>query len=277
MAALKGRRIALVEGRMQSELAALVQRHGGEPYSVSALREVSRSCEPLVQAFIEALNRGDIQVVICQTGVGVTALMQEAERLNRSAELIAGLGNVTLVCRGPKPVAVLKRYALAAAVQAQTPYTTADLLQAMEPLALAGCGVGLLHYGERNDPLAHALQGRGAQLHELCLYEWALPDDIGPLQMLVRELIAGQLDAIAFTSKVQVRHLWQVATELGDDTKLTEVLNQRLIVAAVGPSCAAELQAYGVIPDVVPNNPRMGPMVMALIEFYNRDAEMGEV
>ena len=277
MAGLGGKRIALVEGRMQSEFAALVRRHGGEPYSVSALREVSQPSEPIVQAFIESLSRGDIGVMICLTGVGVNTLIREAEHLDCSAQLLAGLEQVTLVCRGPKPVAALKQHGLTTTVQAQTPYTTSELLQALEPLELAERGVGLLHYGERNDELAQVLQEKGAQLHELCLYEWALPEDVGPLQQLVRELIAAKVDAIAFTSKVQVRHLWQVATNLGRCDDLVEALHQHLIVAAVGPTCAAALQAYGVTPDVVPTNPRMGPMVMALIEHFNRKTTRSDV
>ena len=273
MAGLGAKRIALVEGRMQSELADLVRRHGGEPYSVSVLREVRRPSETLVREFVAALCQGDIQVMICLTGVGVNTLIREAEHLDCEARLLDGLKQVTLVCRGPKPVAALKRYGLAATIQAQTPYTTRELLQALAPLELAECGVGLLHYGERNDELAQVLQARGAQLHELCLYEWALPEDVGPIQDLVMTLIAGHVDAIAFTSKVQVRHLWHVATEMGCRAGLVDALNQHLVVAAVGPTCAAELDSYGVTPHVVPTNPRMGPMVMALVEFYNGDAD----
>jgi uroporphyrinogen-III synthase len=210
--------------------------------------------------------------VICLTGVGVTALVREAEGLGRRAELLEGLNGVLTVCRGPKPVAALHRQGVAVTIQAQTPYTTSELLQAMAGLALQGKGVALLHYGERNMTLTEALQAQGAQLDELCLYEWLLPTSLEPLQDLVRELIAGQVDAIAFTSQVQIRHLWHVATSLDLVEALAQALHTRLVVAVVGPTCAAALTALGVTPHVIPEHPKMGPMVMALAAYLEHTA-----
>ena len=45
--------------------------------------------------------------------------------------------------------------------------------------------MAVVHYGERNGVLAAALQAQGASVEELCLYEWLLPDDLGPLQALI--------------------------------------------------------------------------------------------
>jgi uroporphyrinogen-III synthase len=159
-------------------------------------------------------------------------------------------------------------------VQTPEPYTTTELLQAMAALPIAGQGVALLHYGERNTPLATTLQQRGAELHELCLYEWLLPDDLSALQELVHDLVAAQVAAIAFTSKVQARHLWQVAERLGLAAALSQALRTRLIVAAVGPTCAAELGEYGVTPHVVPTHPKMGPMITALAAYLNATAPL---
>jgi uroporphyrinogen-III synthase len=272
MSGLQGKRIALLEGRMQGELANLVRRHGGVPYSVPALREEALDCREQVAAFLDRLGRGAFQVVICLTGAGITALVREAEGLGRRAELLEGLNGVTTVCRGPKPVAALCRQGVAVTLQAQAPYTTSELLQAMVGLALQGQGVALLHYGERNMPLTEALQAQGAQLDELCLYEWLLPTSLEPLQDMVRELIAGHVDAIAFTSQVQIRHLWHVATSMDLAAALTQALHTRLIVAVVGPTCAAALTALGVIPHVVPEHPKMGPMIMALAAYLERTA-----
>ncbi len=267
---MQGKRIALVEGRMSGALADLVRRHGGEPYAVPALREAALSCGPEVATFLDRLSAGRFDAVVCMTGVGVNALFDEAERLQRLPECVEGLQGVTLACRGPKPVAALKRRGLSAHVQARTPFTTAELLDAIATLDLAGRGVALVHYGERNEPLAKAIRGRGAQLDELCLYEWLLPEDLEPLQTLVRDLVAQRVDAIAFTSKSQVRHLFQVASGLDLAEALRQAMHSNLIVAAVGPTSAAELEAFGITPQVVPENPKMGPMVMALADYLTQ-------
>lgn len=267
MSDLQGKRIALLEGRMHGELADLVRRHGGEPYSVPALREVPRESSVEVGAFLDQIHAGALQMVIWLTGVGVTAFCREAEQLGRLPTLVHDVQSLTVVCRGPKPVAACKRQGLPVSVQIPSPYTTTELLETLASHDLTGQGIGLVHYGERNAPLAEALQARGARLQELCLYEWCLPEDLGLLQQLVRDLVAGRVDAIAFTSQVQIRHLWQVAAGLGLETAMARQLADHCTVAAVGPTCASALEAVGVTPHVVPSHPKMGPMVTALAAY----------
>jgi uroporphyrinogen-III synthase len=268
MSDLQGKRIALLEGRMRGELADLVRRHGGAPYSVAAMREVPQESRQEVEAFLTRLGQGAIDIVIFLTGVGVNALVREAEQLGRLPDLLTSLAGVMTVCRGPKPVAALKRQGVAVTMLVPEPHTTAELLAALTAVELAGRRVAVMHYGERNETLTAALQARGAQLEELCLYAWCLPDDLGPLQQLVRDLVAHRLDAVAFTTQVQVRYLWQVAARLGLADALTQTLTTQCVVAAVGPTCAAALEAVGVTPQVVPTHPKMGPMVMALAAYF---------
>ena len=271
MSGLNGARVALLEGRMPGELADLVRRHGGEPYCVPAVRERPLDAGQQVAAFVDDLTQGRLPVVVCLTGVGVKTLFEDAERLGRLPELLAALKEVTVVCRGPKPTAVLRRHGIPIALSAPSPYTTHEVLEAMAGLELADTGVALLHYGERNAALAEALQARGARVQELVIYEWLLPEDPGALQRLVQEVLSREVDAIAFTSQVQVRHLFQVASALGKAPQLAAALNTGVTVAAVGPVCAAALADYGVTPDVVPENPKMGPMVSALARLIEQE------
>src|SRR5678816_1278572 len=105
----EGMRIGLLEARMSNELADLIRRYGGEPYCVPAVRESAVECADEVSALISTLSEGSLQVMIFLTGVGAKALFGEAEKLGRGPELFEALKGVTTVCRGPKPVAVLKR------------------------------------------------------------------------------------------------------------------------------------------------------------------------
>ena len=81
-------------------------------------------------------------------------------------------------------------------VNVDEPYTTTELLQALASIDLERKSVALVHYGEKNRPLAIALRMRGARLAEFFLYEWRLPIDRGPLQSMVTDLIAGNVDAM---------------------------------------------------------------------------------
>ena len=266
---LNGKRIALLEARLGSELARLVERYGGEAEVFPALREEAIDAGREVAALIDGLAAGRFAFIVFQTGVGVSALLKEAEQLGRLDELLEALKQVATVCRGPKPTAVLVRQGIKPTVNAREPFTTAELLEAMEPLDVNDNQVVVLHYGERNTALTGALTARGARLEELCLYEWQLPEDTAPLKNLIADVQRGAFDVVAFTSQIQARHLFQIAESAGQSAALLESLNSRTVVASIGPTCSAALRALGVEPRIEPENPKMGPMVMAIADYFD--------
>ncbi|WP_165423795.1 uroporphyrinogen-III synthase [Ktedonosporobacter rubrisoli] len=268
MSSLAGMRVASLETRMSDEMTNLLRRHGGTPYSVPAVREAALESQDAVSACIEHLTQGKIQVVIFLTGAGVTAFFKEAEAQNSLPQLLAALHNVTIICRGPKPAAVLKRYAVPITTSAHAAQTTEELLNRLSKLDLQGKGVAIVHYGERNATLTQALQQKGIGfLDELCLYEWQLPEDLGPLRTLIDEIIEQRVNAIVFTSQVQVRHLLQVASDVQKEEQLVSALNTKTIVASIGPTCTAALQAHGIRAHVIPEYPKMGHLVKALVDY----------
>ena len=272
MPSLSGKRVALLEARMSAELTTMVERFGGIAYSVPAVRETPVDQPEETTAFVDALCAGRFALVIFMTGVGASALLREAEKRAQLDAALAALRSATTVCRGPKPVAVLRRQDVQVNITAAEPHTTVEVLQALESVELKGKAIALVHYGERNDAIADGLHARGAALSEICLYEWRLPDDVAPLTRLVGEIIDGKIDAIAITSQIQIRHLFQIAERLGQSTALADALNRKIVVAAVGPVCATALRSFGVIPHVQPSHPKMGPMLVALADYFDLTA-----
>jgi len=265
---LGGIRVALLEARMASELADLVRRYGGVVRSAPAVREAALDCTEIVADFLNRLRAPAHRVHIFLTGAGAAALLQEAERQGQLAFAVETLKRGIIVCRGPKPTAALKRYGLSPNVSAPSPYTSRELLEVMASIDLDGIKVTVIHYGDRSDALTGALRQRGALLDELCVYEWRLPDDIVPLEELARAIVKRETDAVIFTSQVQWKHLLRVASALGLADAVIQALNADLVVAAVGPICSAALHEAGVHPHVVPDNPKMGPLVAALAEHF---------
>ena len=256
---------------MGSELAELVRRYGGVVRSAPAVREAPLDCADVVADFVNRLQTSARRIHVFLTGAGATALLREAERQGRLPFVIESLKRGTIVCRGPKPAAALKRYGISPNLSAASPFKSSEVLDAMAGLDVANTDVTIVHYGERSDMLAHAIRQRGAMLNELCVYEWRLPDDIGPLQEIARDLVKPEFDAVIFTSQVQWKHLHRVASGLGLADAVIEALNTNVIVAAVGPVCSTALAEAGVRPRVVPNNPKMGPLVAALAQYFSAD------
>src|SRR5947199_393419 len=100
-------------------------------------------------------------------------------------------------------------------------------LAALADQELAGRAVGVQHYGEPNEELVEALRARGADVLEVEVYRWTLPDDLAPIQHLLAELLSARVDALIVTSQVQVRHLWQVAAAVGLAAALPDLLRDR--------------------------------------------------
>ena len=265
---LEGVSVGVLETRMSGALAELVRRHGGVPLCAPALREAPLDGTRTVASFLDELDRRTERVVVFLTGAGAAALFQEAERHRRLVPLVEGLNRAAVVCRGPKPTAILARHNLEPAVAVAEPYTTRELLNSLEQLDLRGTDLTLVHYGERNEVLANALIARGARLHELCLYEWLLPENLQPLQQMVTDLVADRIDALIFTSQIQCRHLFQVASDMGLGVPLRDALNSRVVVAVMGPVCRETVEGFGVAPQVEPEHPKMAAVVQALARHF---------
>ena len=265
---LEGKRVGALESRMAGQLGDLIRKRGAEVMSAPALRESPVDCLEMVGELIDGISDGEFQVVVAQTGVGVSSLFKEATKLGRESELLTGLRKVVCIARGPKPVAALRKAGILTPVKVNSPYTTDELLETLGEFDLSVCGVALIHYGERNEALSETLLSACANLYELCLYEWMLPEDTGPLESLIRAVLKRELDAVAFTSQAQVKHLFKIAERYGFEPVLAASLNST-VVAAVGPTCAKALAAYGVSTDVAPEHPKMGHMVADLAEYFS--------
>lgn len=262
--------VALLESRMSRELARLVEKHGGDSVGVPAVKECPEFTPELANKLIDDLFGDRHEVVVFMTGVAVSLLFEMAEQIGRRPDLVAALRRLTTVCRGPKPTAALRGFGVPPTLSAREPFTSAEIIDALSGIELKGRRVILLHYGERSETLAETLLARQARVEELWLYRWLMPDDTSGLLSVVKRIISGEVDALAITCQIQFRHLYAVAANAGLAEKMVHALNDRVVVAAVGPTCEAILHAYGVRVQVMPEHPKMGPLVIALMRHLER-------
>lgn len=254
---------------MKSELARLVEKHGGAPVCVPAVQEAPHIQAEEITGLLDELAADHHEVVIFMTGVAVSLLFELAQELGRHAELVASMRNVTTVCRGPKPTAALRGFGVPPTLSAREPFTAAELIDALNDIELAGRRVLMFNYGERSETLSETLLARRADLREFWLYQWQLPTDSAALEQLVRRIVERKVDALAVTCQIQFRHLYQVAERLDLSRELVDALRHDVVVAAVGPTCRAIIEVHGVRPHVMPEHPKMGPLVMALMRHLD--------
>jgi uroporphyrinogen-III synthase len=180
--------------------------------------------------------------------------------------LVAALRAVPLAVRGPKPTAALGRWGIRPAIVAKSPYTTEEVCASPAGYPLSGKAVFIEHYGETNERLRAFVRERGGTVLDALPYRWALPADLGPAA--VASLGNGMFDALLVTSQPQVRHLLEIAEELGVCRKLKDALNSRVTVAAVGPVARRALNHQGIRVSVEPAQPKMVPLVDALAAHF---------
>jgi uroporphyrinogen-III synthase len=257
-----GARVLLLESRLAAETAAMVRKLGGEPISAPAVIEAPIDANGAVLEFIERLQQPGDHLVTFLTGAAVTRVFEIAERLELLSLLQNGLRRATIVARGPKPSGALTRRGITPAIAVASPFTTADVLTALGTLPVAGREATVVHYGERNEPIVSALGARGAVVRDLVVYEWQLPFDVAPLVAAIDSILKGELPILALTSQIQLRHLLFVAGPLRQS--LLEALNTRVLVGAVGPTCAAACHEAGIEDVVVPQQPKLAPMLVAI-------------
>lgn len=267
MSGFTGLRVLALENRRSAELAKLISTYGGEPVIAPAMREVPLDSNTEALAFSDSLLGGQYDIVIFLTGIGTRAVLRVAETKYPRDQIIGALQRVKVVPRGPKPIAVLRDLGITPALTAPEPNTWRELLHALDDAVnsspqfhLRGARIAVQEYGVSNPELIAALTERGAIVKRVPVYQWALPEDIVPLQSAIQELVAGKIDVILFTTGIQAAHLFQVAT----DMKLEDAVRQglrRAVVASIGPTTSEELKRHGIPPDLEPSHPKMGFLV----------------
>ena len=264
-----GLRVLSLESRLSGEMAALIRNHGGRPAVAPSMREVPLDANPAAAAFAEALDRGDFDIVIFLTGVGTRLLMQAVAASFSRERFASALSRVKVVARGPKPLAVLRELQVAVWAVAPEPNTSREVLAAIDGASgstgIKGQRVAIQEYGVSSDELIEGLRTRGAQVTPVPVYQWELPEDLGPLREAVTGIIHGELDVALFTTRIQVVHLYRIATELGLTGDLTRGL-QRMVIASIGPTTSEELRHKGLTVDLEPSHPKIGFLVREAAE-----------
>lgn len=259
-----GLRVLTLESRRGPEMAKLIAIHSGNAMVAPSMREIPLESNAAALAFGRKLSGGGFDFVIFLTGVGTRALSRVVETIYPLEQFVAALREVSVIARGPKPVAVLREWGVPIALTAPEPNTWRELLRALDEsagsLPLAGRRVAVQEYGVSNPDLLSGLAARGAQVTSVPVYEWSLPEDLGPLRAAVEAIANGQIDVVLFTTAMQVNHLLQIATEMKQEEGLRHAFSS-MVIAAIGPTTSERLREYGLAADIEPTHPKMGYLV----------------
>jgi uroporphyrinogen-III synthase len=123
-------------------------------------------------------------------------------------------------------------------------------------------------YGQDNPRLLTSLQKLGATPIAVSIYSHSQASDDGAVQDLIQKILRKEIDAITFTSATQVPFLFNAADKLDSPATFRQRLKKDIVIVSVGEITSKALRDAGVAPHVEPTEPKMGPMVKALGDYF---------
>ncbi len=263
-----GLRVLSLESRRSVEAAKLIRTYGGEPLIAPAMREVALDSDQPVLEFADALMRGDFDLVVFTTGVGVRSLVKIISEHRDREKFLSVLRSVKIAARGPKSSTALRELHVPITVVAPEPFTWRSLVSALEEklgATLQGMNIAVQEYGTSNPELLTALAERSISITRLPVYQWALPENVQPLREAVLALAHGHIDVVLFMNAGQVSHLFLMAERMGYTEALYEGFRST-VVGSIGPSTTEGLSLYNLQPDFEPTQSKMGFLISELAQ-----------
>jgi len=260
----QGLRVLSLESRRADLMEEMIRKHGGDPFVAPSVKEIPFDQHEEAYRWAERLAAGDFDLVVLMTGVGLTYLRDVlAERFPREW-FAEALRRVTIVSRGPKPVAVLHEMGVQARITVPEPNSWREILPVIA--ARPERRITIQEYGRENPDFVAALRQFGADVTPIAIYRWTLPDDTAPLREAVKRIAEGLCDVVLFTTSIQLTHLLQVAETMGRTQDVRRALETEIVIASVGPVMNDTLAEHGLLPDIVPAHPKMAVLVRAAAE-----------
>lgn len=259
---LAGCTVGITADRRREELESLLVRRGATVLSGPALRIVPVAEDEHLAAVTRGLVEQPPDVLVVTTGVGLRGWFEAADGWGLGEPLLAALAGARVLARGPKATGAVRAAGLREEWSPASESSDEVLARLLEE-GVAGLRVAVQLHGEPQVGFCDALRAAGADVVEAPVYRWVPPHDLAPLDRLIDALVAGEVDALVFTSAPAAVSLLAQAGPRRE--RLLAVLREHVVVACVGPVCARPLVAEQV-PCVLPERMRLGALVRTLTE-----------
>ncbi|HTQ42521.1 MAG TPA: uroporphyrinogen-III synthase [Polyangiaceae bacterium] len=263
---LFGKRVLVTRPREQAGTAASMLRElGAEPVVVPTIElRPPRNRAALARA-VRALRAGEYTWAAFTSANGVDATWEALVAARGDAR---AFGGVRLAAIGPATAAALEEHGLRADVVARE-FIGEGLAKAMLSKMKGGARAGgkergrvlLARAAKARDVLPEALRKAGWQVDVVAAYE-SHPPKKSSVSGLARELAAGRIDAVTFTSSSTVDNL---CTVLG---RGAPGLLARTRVASIGPVTTQTARKRGLRVDVMAAEYTVPGLIRALAASY---------
>ncbi|WP_172193781.1 uroporphyrinogen-III synthase [Saccharibacillus qingshengii] len=263
---LEGKKIVIAGSKIPEDMAEVIERRGGTAL-VRSLQGLTPADPSEIERDVRQFIEQEYDWVIFTTGIGYEAVYAAAERLGMVEAFEEKLKSSKVACRGYRTNSLLKKSGVHPAVSADDG-TIANMIDKLQLFNFDGCHVWLQLHGELTAQLHQFIESQPEMNTQAVLpYRYHAPEQ-ETLAQLTEELLRHQVDAVCFTTQVQVNYLFDYALETGCEAELKESFEHHVLAAAVGKVTADALREKGIERMVVPKVERMGSMIVEIGRFF---------
>lgn len=268
---LAGKTIALAASRKIDEMRTLIEKQGGVCRSYPLQGTVFLAVEDIASEWRAIINSAPDWFMFT-TGIGTDALIKAAGEIGLKEELLGLLRRTPIALRGYKTLAVLKKHGVTPEVVDEDG-TTAGLIAALKKkeIDFNGKHIVVQLHGITLPRLTDYLELQGAKVTTILPYQHIAPE-AKFVEQLYQALHSDELDAVCFTTAIQVRALFDYVKQTGDYSRTLALLESRVVAVAVGKVTTEALKEEGVKRMVAPEKERMGAMIIELAKYYKDPA-----
>ncbi len=264
---LLGRRIAFSDHRKLDLFASLLAARGAKAVRRPLALTRPAADDANVNRWIDQALAGRLQEMVWLTPDGVRAVVRVAARTGRDWPLISALSGVRHFAAGAGAAKALAGLGLTAAARSSDTGTLPETLRRFD---LRGRRVGVqLHTLSGQADLLKFLKWMRCELAPVLPYALPTPKQDQKTARLVARLIAGEIDALAFSDVEQATRLFQIARRQDQHERLREALDH-VAVVALSPRIGDELTRAHLRADIVPSRSFfLRPVVDELVKALN--------
>ncbi len=261
---LAGYTVGITPARRREELAAALERRGARVISAPAIRIVPLADDSELRDATRRCLAAPLDIVIATTGIGFRGWIEAADAWGAGEELVKAIGQATVLARGPKARGAIRAAGLRE-TWSPASESSSEVLEYLIAEDLDGKRIVVQLHGEPLPDLVQTLRLAGAEVIEIPVYRWVLPEDTAPLERLIEAVSCAAVDAVAFTSAPAAASFLRAARERGRGGSVRAALCGPVLPACVGPVTAGPFQQEG-IPVIQPGRARLGALVREIVE-----------
>jgi uroporphyrinogen-III synthase len=266
---LAGFTVGVTADRRAGEQTELLERRGATVVHAPTIRTHPLADEgELAASTLKALE-GPLDIAVLLTALGARGWIEAAESLGLADQLTTALRGCELYVRGAKAQGAASTLGLP--VTWAAPTSSSEVRDRLLARGVRGLRIAVQLDGAGNEPMLADLEAAGATVIGVPVYRWTMPEDTTPAVRLVRAVVDQRVDAVTFTTRTALTHLFALAEDDGMRDPLLAAFNRSTRAVCIGPICAATARELGVESVIQPARARLGSMVYEFARHFEQD------